>query len=177
VSVLLRLAVHRMFSATRTELGQFKTTGIVAPILFSRIVVLLAFRASKGDHQTCCFFSHNLIIPIRFRQSPRWESNPWPHPYQGCALPAELRGQTPSHSPQLGSIPILPHFANVSNPKKAALSCSVVPGPAPASALREACAGLSRARRSANRQLLDDPPDSAPLQRWSRIVRVTRIAT
>jgi hypothetical protein len=31
-------------------------------------------------------------------QSPRWDLNPWPHPYQGCALPAELRGHDACHS-------------------------------------------------------------------------------
>src|SRR5215212_8149241 len=46
--------------------------------------------------------------------SPRWDSNPGPHSYQECALPAELRGRGPRQTiPEKGSVVlahVLPHL-------------------------------------------------------------------
>jgi hypothetical protein len=99
VSVLLCLAMCRVPATARTEFVQLKTTRIVAPILLGRVVVFLAFGARKGNHHSDCSLRH-YVTTSTDTQSPRWELNPWPHPYQGCALPTELRGPAPDRTLQ-----------------------------------------------------------------------------
>ena len=63
---LLRLAMQRVFAATRAILVKLKTPRIIPSIFLRGVIAFLAFRTSQGDHRANIFFrGHN--FPLGYR--------------------------------------------------------------------------------------------------------------